>query len=67
MTRSRLILCCLASALSLSACYRRAEDPAAVTPDEQSQLNDAAATLDANVVIANDVDTDADGNTEDPS
>ena len=67
MTRGRLILGCLAAALSVSACHRTAEDPAAVTPDEQSQLNDAAATLDANVAAANDADTDADGNTKDPS
>ena len=67
MTQSRLILGWLAALLSLSACHRTDEDPGAVTPDEQSQLNDAAATLDANMAAANDADADADGNTEDPS
>ena len=62
-----MILGCLAAVLSLSACHRKAEDPAAVTADEQSQLNDAAATLDANAVAANDAATEADGNTEGPS
>lgn len=67
MRRRRLnpVLGIFAVSLALAACHRRAEDPTAVTPDEQSQLNDAAATLDANAAPANDADGES--NTGDPS
>ncbi len=36
--------------LALSACSSEPTDPSAVTPEEESQLNDAAAMLDANSI-----------------
>ncbi len=38
----------LAAALTLAACHRAHEPPATVTADQDRQLNDAAASLDAN-------------------
>ena len=53
------------AATELGGCHRKVEDPAAVTTDEQAQLNDAAAMLDAN--SAANIDTADDDNIEDPS
>lgn len=36
--------------LALLACSSEPTDPTAVTPEEESQLNDAAAMLDANSI-----------------
>ncbi len=36
--------------LALLACSSEQTDPGAVTPEEESQLNDAAAMLDANSI-----------------
>lgn len=41
-----------ASLLSLAACSSEPDAPGAITADEQQQLNDAAAMLDANSVSA---------------
>jgi hypothetical protein len=42
----------LAASLLLLACSPEPETPGAITADEQQQLNDAAAMLDANSVSA---------------
>ena len=44
----------LLAAACMTACHHAAPDPAAVTPDEQAQLNEAAASLDANAASAPD-------------
>ena len=44
----------------LAGCHRAPEDPVASSADEQSQLNNAAAMLDAN-----SVSTDAAANSDD--
>lgn len=46
----------LLGTVQVTGCHPRAEDPAAVTPDEQAQLNDAATMLDVNGLSANDAD-----------
>ncbi|MGI4732175.1 MAG: hypothetical protein ACRYFW_10540 [Janthinobacterium lividum] len=54
--------------VALGACHARPDDPAAVTTDEQAQLNDAAASLDAATTPVNDDDdNESDANTEDPA
>lgn len=45
----------LAAVVMLVGCSPRADDTAAITADDQHQLNDAAAMLDANSVDANAV------------
>ncbi|UVO50305.1 hypothetical protein M0208_07140 [Sphingomonas sp. SUN019] len=42
----------MASLLFLAACSAEPDAPGAITADEQQQLNDAAAMLDANSVSA---------------
>ena len=44
-----------AALLLLAACHSAPDDPGAVSPDEDRQLNDAAAMLDANSVSVNEV------------
>ena len=48
MTRAALLV-----ALSLTACHPARDAPGAVTPEQDQQLNDAAAALDANSMAAN--------------
>ena len=43
----------LLATIALAGCHHSADEPGAVTPDEQAQLNDAAAMLDANSLSAN--------------
>ncbi|WP_217431009.1 hypothetical protein [Sphingomonas bacterium] len=57
----------IGAAGGLGGCTHRADDPAALSADEQAQLNDAAALLDANGASANVVDPDVPDNTEDAS
>ena len=45
--------------LLLIACSAPADEPGQVTPDEQAELNDAAAALDANSVDLNAVTANA--------
>ena len=45
-----------AAALLLAGCSSRVDDTAAITPDDQHQLNEAAAMLDANSVDADALD-----------
>ena len=44
----------LVAALLLAACGQQPADPSVVTSDEDRQLNEAAAALDANTVAADD-------------
>ncbi len=44
------------AALALTACHPAREAPGAVTPEQDRQLNEAAAALDANALSANTVD-----------
>ena len=52
----RAIAPALAGVLLLAACSSGRDAPGAVTADEDRQLNDAAAMLDANRVDVNAVD-----------
>ena len=45
----------LPALLLVTACTREEPQPAGLTADDQAQLNDAAAMLDANSVDLNDV------------
>lgn len=50
----------LALALLLAACSSAHEEAGAVTADQDRQLNEAAASLDANVAAADDQTTEND-------
>ena len=43
----------LAAALALSACHSAQDSPAAVSADQDRQLNEAAAAIDENDAMAN--------------
>ena len=45
---SRPLLTIAALALTIAACSSRVDDTAAISADDQHQLNEAAASLDAN-------------------
>jgi len=50
--RRRFLVAALAAAGLLAACGRGADDPGTLDADDQRQLNEAAAMLDANSVDA---------------
>lgn len=53
----------LAALLLVAACSRGGEQPGTVSADDQRQLNEAAAMLDANSVDANALPAPGTGNT----
>ena len=48
MRRTALLLATLLLPANLAGCSSKPDDPAVLTPDEDRQLNEAAASLDAN-------------------